>query len=488
MSFLKRYSGAAYFFLFAAVFLTYAPILHDPLIRDDYWLLGQVKDIGILELWRLAYAQIIFFRPLGEFFYWLEWRFFGASVLFSHIFSLFLQGLDASLLFWFLGQLGMKKLSAYFAALLFALAPVDVEAVTWSAVRFDLAALFLMILSLGLYFIFLKRGGAVSYTGSLAAALAAMLTKEPAVMLVGLIPLMEIVYRKDPAVDTRAYDRAGFRRAAARRWLPLGGVFLVYMSGRLAVLHGMGGAAPVIGAPSARAAFFSAVAFIFPFSWLRVSPAVIPFTAALAAALILIMLLMVRVIRRPYLPANRRAAIFFGLFFVLSLAPIFPFVFIIGITQGLANSRYLFIPELAFVTMIVAALFDLGAGKRKLRHVLTFLLACIMLFDVVAIQKNNQPWQAADAVSGSILSQTKKLVPDPAPGAVFFYRDMPVMSGYSVFDQVTLPPAIAITYRRTDIRAFVAGDSINQDLLRKAYQFGYDRKKGVLRLLANPGS
>lgn len=43
---------------------------------------GKSKDGEMsFQLWRLAYAQIVYFRSLGEFFYWFQWRFFGVEVL-----------------------------------------------------------------------------------------------------------------------------------------------------------------------------------------------------------------------------------------------------------------------------------------------------------------------------------------------------------------------------------------------------------------------
>ncbi|MHB8168647.1 MAG: hypothetical protein ACYDET_03235 [Thermoleophilia bacterium] len=480
-------AGAGVFF-FAVIFVAYAPVVRDPLIRDDYWLLGQVRDVSVPHLWRLAYVQIIYFRPLGELGYWLQWRLFGASAAAAHALSLISGAADACLLYWFMRLLRLERLTALFAALLFALAPIAVEAVTWPAVRFDLNALALMILSLGLYFIFLRDGSRRAYAGALAAALAAMLVKEPAMVMVALVPLLEIVYRRSPDVDAATYRRLGFWRAALRRWLPLAALFLIYLGARIAVLKGLGGAAPVLGPPSARASFFSAMAFAFPYSWLGIDTVRSGWTLALAAAAGITGAGLLAVMLRPRRDRSRRAAAFFGLFFLISLIPVYPFVFMIGITKNLAGSRYLYIPAGAFLAMATVVVFDIGRRSRLLLVAMVVLLAGLSLADAWAIGKNNEPWQAADAVSGAILAQTRSLVPDPAPGAVFYYRDMPVMSGYRVFEHLTLQPALAIAYGRDDIRVYVTGDDFDQSLRRGDYEFGYDRARGILTLLRTPGS
>ncbi len=472
-----------FFFLFTAVFLAYAPIIRDPLIRDDYWLLGQVKNIGILQLWRLAYAQIIYFRPLGELFYWLQWRLFGIDALPSHIFSLGLLALDACLLFWLLQLLGQRRLTAFFAALLFALAPIDVESVTWSAVRFDLAALSFMLMSLGFYYIFLRDGSPRAYLLALLLALAAMMIKEPAMILVVMIPIMEIIYH---GVGQKAGKggRPGFR-AAPRRWLPLLGVFFVYLSLRFAVLGGIGGATSVVGRPSLRASYHSAFAFLFPLSWLETGPD----RAAWALAFFLVAGLLgaglLRALLKPRRQSSRRAIIFFGLFFLISLAPVFPFVFITGVPQSLATSRYFFIPYFAFIAMIIIMLFDIFSLKRLL-YIAVTVLSCLAIFDVWAIHRNNQPWERAAAVSGYILAQTQRLVPQPKPGAVFYYRGIPVMSGYLLFQNLTLEPALRIEYQRNDIRVCVEGDKCDKSLLDGAYVFRYESGRNNLILLSAP--
>lgn len=241
MAFSRKYATlAVYGLLPAVVLLAYVHTLGDPLVRDDYWLLGQVKDISFSHLWALFRAQVVYLRPLGMFTWWVEYRLAGMASLPADIFDIVLDSVTVCLVFWFLRRL-VKPLPAFFAALLLAVTPIGAETVTWSAARFDPMVLSFMLLALGLYYDFLMKGRRWAYWGSMAAVAAALMTKEPGVIVLGMIPVLELIYGRGSGPFLDGIWQWAFAKRVLYRWLPLLVMFVFYMLIRYVVFGGIGG-------------------------------------------------------------------------------------------------------------------------------------------------------------------------------------------------------------------------------------------------------
>ncbi len=96
--------------------------------------------IAFGSLWKL-----LDYYPVSNTTLWLEWRLWGSDPAPYRISNLILHVASALLLWMILAKLGIT--GAYFAALLFAVHPLNVEAVAWIAQRKDVLALFFFLLS-----------------------------------------------------------------------------------------------------------------------------------------------------------------------------------------------------------------------------------------------------------------------------------------------------------------------------------------------------
>jgi protein O-mannosyl-transferase len=139
-------AGAAVLAL--AVFIAYFPSLNGGFIWDDETLLTRnllVKAPGGLQrIW--CTTDPVDFWPLTNTTFWLEWRLWGINPIGCHVTNLALH-ISASVLIWTI----LRRLSvpgAYFAALIFALHPVNVESVAWIAQRKNTLSILFFLLSI----------------------------------------------------------------------------------------------------------------------------------------------------------------------------------------------------------------------------------------------------------------------------------------------------------------------------------------------------
>jgi len=480
-----------YLFLAIIVILVYWRVLHDPLIRDDYYLLGQVRPVRALQLWHIFEAMGSFMRPLTILTWWMQFRAFGMEALPSHMINVLFQLANACLLYWFLLKLRLDRLAAFFAALLFAVSPLGTEAVTWSSGRFDEMALFFILLSCGLYVSFLEGHGRLAYAGSLAAALAALLSKESAAIVMLLIPATGMLFRSND--EKAAAGNSGWGAAQkGSLWLealPFWVIFVVYFFFRLRVLDGIGGAAPLAGTPEPGAVWSSIEALIAPLSSAGSSTAAFVMMFVLVSILILSAVGLMAYRWNSVEAEARRRAVFLLFFFFVSLMPVFTFVFIHGIDRELVNSRYLYIPAAVFLTWLVAVLFEFGPRWESWRPVASILLSGLAIFYIWGLQANNAVWHEAAGVSGYIPARTVELIPDPAPGATIFFDGIPKMTGYNLYEKLTLEPVIRWMYKRDDIEVYVIGADVSAEYAAgKGYLLEYDNREQRLDLVARPPS
>jgi protein O-mannosyl-transferase len=139
-------AGAA--LIFAAIFLAYGPSINGGFILDDDKLLTEATLIkapdGIERFWRTADA--VDYWPLSNSSLWIEWRLWAMHPAGYHVTNLILHAAESILIWIILRRLSIP--GAYLAAALFALHPVNVEAVAWIAQRKDMLALLFFLLSI----------------------------------------------------------------------------------------------------------------------------------------------------------------------------------------------------------------------------------------------------------------------------------------------------------------------------------------------------
>ncbi len=134
-----------------AALLAYLPSISGGFIFDDDLLLTNNRLIkapdGLRRFWCTAEATD--YWPVTNTTLWFEWRLWKMNPLGYHVTNLFLHIL-AALLVWLI----LRKLSlpgAFWAALIFAVHPVNVESVAWISSRKNLLAMLFFLLSIVCY-------------------------------------------------------------------------------------------------------------------------------------------------------------------------------------------------------------------------------------------------------------------------------------------------------------------------------------------------
>lgn len=229
-----------------AVAVVYWPGLQGDWGRDDYFQLAFVRMLD--SPWALFVHDHFpvpgsVFRPLGVASMWLGAAMFGTDYAAHAASDLVLHAAACIALFALLQRIGLAVLPATLAALLFALHPVAIGTALWWSARFDLLATLFVLLALDAAVAYRARQRPCALVATLAAVLAALLSKEIGLAAVAAIAWLWAHW----AWDVHA-QRARALRAIA--WLAL--CALAWFGWRAAVLgtpsSGLAGDASLAGA------------------------------------------------------------------------------------------------------------------------------------------------------------------------------------------------------------------------------------------------
>ncbi len=499
----KHKSGIlADLFLFALAFVVYLPTLNGAQISDDYGLTDLGQKYSFTELGSLfSAAAPSFLRPFPMLTWWIQFQVAGIHALPSHLLNTGLHAGTACILFWFLSRVGVGRIASLLAASLFVLTPIAPEAVTWAAGRYDVMALFFIMLTICLYYIAIQKRSRAILAGSLAAAALALLSKEAALTLVVLVPLAELMFGfmgtpaaaggTSAAADTT--DAATVATPKQRlifstcRLAPFIILFAGYFLLRWSVLGSMGGYSNVslFGAPGWEATKSTFWVLLTPFNSIVFQDRTINLVGLYVGLLCLLSLALVLLRwRRTEAPA-RRAWAFMAAFFLCSLLPVYSSVFMGDYTQTLRESRYLYIPTLGLITVMVVGLMEFGWKSRMWRVPVTAALALLVPLYFWGLNHNNRPWERASSITAAIPEETRLLLPDPAPETKIFFQMVPRWSGAYVYVN-GLTQAVHWKYGRTDLKIYCIDGQIDPADAADGYLFLYDEGSGNLKMVRRP--
>lgn len=236
-------------------------ILANPYVKSWHYL----PKIFTTTVWSFigAAGDSNYYRPLMTFTYLLLWKAFGDLPFGYHLFNILLNALVVVAVY-SAGKLLFKSWSlALVAALLFALHPIHTEPVNWIAAVPDLEATLLFV---GAFLIYIRRPvlDPKSHVAVVACYGAAMLAKEPALLLAPLLVYYEHFVRE-------GHQQTPFR-AKIRQYAPVCLVGLSYLVIRSLLF---GKLAPVVQHPQVtwHEAIYSAFALIASYTKLLFWPA-----------------------------------------------------------------------------------------------------------------------------------------------------------------------------------------------------------------------
>lgn len=204
------------------VALAFATIVRGPFLYDDY---THITDASHFT-WRVVAQQFeqvhgrgLFFRPVGFFFYWLNYLWAGANPVLWHASSIALHAVCCCLVYALCREVGLSRKASLAGSLLFALSGLAAETVAWIDARFDLMTTALVLASL----LCVCRGWLI---GGLAFGAAGMLCKESGYCLPLLIAALALWSAEQRPRIWRAAALAGLMAAIlfAYRWWALGGI------------------------------------------------------------------------------------------------------------------------------------------------------------------------------------------------------------------------------------------------------------------------
>jgi tetratricopeptide (TPR) repeat protein len=277
------------------------------------------------------------------------------------------------------------SLAALAAGLLFAVHPVHTEAVAWVSAVNDVAMTGLLLLAL---LLLMRAGPGLSPRAALAGVcfLCALLFKEPAVLLVGMVGVHDLVRG----------GRAWSLRQWVGRYAPLALALGVYAALRLHALAGLGRTVHhtrlgllgyVLNAPPLLARYLGALVLPLELNAFHVFQPVdspwAPEVLAGVAALVGLALAAVLFWRRA-------PSAFLAL--AWCLLPLLPVLYIPALGRNTFAERYLYLPSVGFVLLVGVGLEVLERRGLASRRLLLGALAGVVLVGGLATAARNTVW------------------------------------------------------------------------------------------------
>jgi len=415
-------------------------------VSDDYTQLRKAAVPFVAGLWQQAtVGQInaegipIFYRPLGFASLFLEYRIWHFWIPGYHVYGLLWHLLAIAGLFFLCEELGLKAHSCATAALLFAVMPVDVEAVTWIVCRYDRLATTFALWASVCYLVFRRTGTVSKYLVALCLFVLAALSKETAFVLPVVWLALDFVVFKRPRVKFILGYVAVAALIFMLRWHVLGGIAGYRMSN---------------GTPAARHLTKTALTAIllrqpseilFGYNWLQPSSVSLTFVAAATAAIFFTLIFFTG-----KTSSSRRVA-YFGLIWVFVAGVPTHFLFWRP-DVGLTFSRILYFGSTG-LAILVASLFD-DALRLKTLHKCWAGVLCLLFLS--AVFHNLRAWRLNSDVSRIFLAELRQIVPTPPAGATISIENMPLhLRGVPLF-KIGLREAVQFAYGRNDIFTYRA--------------------------------
>lgn len=332
---------------FALTFVTFGPTLFSTFVLwDDTYLIYANPDIKGFSLRNLHAIFSTFdpelYVPITLLSYQLDFTIAGMEPFIFHLHNLILHTLNALLVTWILAHWTGRRSLALLGGLLFAVHPLQTEAVAWASARKDVLSSLFFLLSLLGYIHMRIRNARLPYYGSLVAFTLGLLTKVSIVMLPIILVLMDI------------RERRPLSKRMIMEKLPYFALSLVF--GFIALFGKRDVVAVTTTAEKALMAGKSTVFYLEKLLWPTGLSALYPFEGKITVSspefwvpLLILCALSIAVL----LSLRRTREIFFGAgFFFLMLLPSFS-NFAKGGTLYVASDRYIYLPIIGLLLLCV---------------------------------------------------------------------------------------------------------------------------------------
>jgi hypothetical protein len=470
-----RAARALWFAIPIAAIVPYARTLGVGFLSDDF---GLVLPAGGSGPWHAlsAVPGSAFYRPTSALLWWAGARLWGAGPVGYHLLNLAVHAANALLVAVVGARIMGSRYGGALAGLLFAVHPLHVEPVVWMSCLPDLLCTGFSLVSLLLLEIHIAapswgaRGG--SLAGALAAFVLALLSKEAALALPGIVVL-----------------RLAIASVSRRRLAAVGGAYAAVLMGYLALRLSLLGH---LGGYQVRLTFWHGIFpsaplqeighFLMPIHWHLVASAPAVWLTVLVLALFgASALWWVRGL--PGVPARRLWL--WGGYVLVASAPVW--VLASGALWDLEGSRLHYLPTVGLAWLFGDLCAGRGGGWRRSGAA----AGAIVLGAAAVCGWYATPWQEAGEMGRRVLSEGRSLVahlPKTDRAATLFVLDLPDgHDGAQVFRN-SFPEALEHSLTQ-DLRVYVV---TREELARSPlgageYAAAWDSKASRFELLGAGG-
>ncbi|MFA5802736.1 MAG: hypothetical protein WC911_09725 [Thermoleophilia bacterium] len=471
--------------------LAYWSILNNTLIGDDYFYTVKAGELPLSGVWHLFSNHPSFVRPLPSLTLWLQYKLFAVEGTYSHLINIAFHAGNAYLLFWLLKKLRISAHASLVGSFMFLITPVAVEPVTWASGRFDLMSTFFILLATGLYLISVRNKSIAVYAGAIAAAFAAMLSKESAMILVILFPAIELLYnilREENG--SKKIPRKKRLAESTIRLLVFYGLFAGYIAMRFAILGRLGGYkdVPFVAVPDLLTSAKTFWTFLSPVNSQFASRALLLGIGGFFLLLLIVSQGLVLFRWKSATSSIHKAWIFLVIFLFSTMVPVNIQLFRYGIGHDLKDSRELYIITMLALSLMMVGLLEFGWKKREWSIYASVAILLLAIPWLWGLSKNNIPWERSAVISNAIIEDTLVMLPDPPLESRIYYYGVPEWDGAYIFINA-LRHAVAERYGRKDLQIKqITSDEKDFDLNKTedGYLFVYDPAQQKLILIHGP--
>ncbi|MBN2541321.1 tetratricopeptide repeat protein [bacterium] len=351
------------------------------------------------------------YRPLSTLSFILDYSIWKLNARGYHLTNILLNLLCIVMVFFILRMLFRKTLPAFWGAMLFAVFPVNLTAVTWIAGRSILLMAFFALASM-LFYIYARKLNEILYYGlSLFFFALAMLSNEVSLILPFLFILYDLCFPQNAHDSKIPRTYYLFSALIVLGYLLVKGIFTGFQIGTFIFLNGkfipnLLTVLKNIIILFSRTIFPLKPSFIYTIEPIR---SIIHPWAILALGFIALVVIATVILRK------KASALLFGLFWILMA--LLPVSNILKIPHGTAE-YFLYLPSLGTIfifTWLLSMLLD--KCNKNLLKVLLSVVVIVLCFASSVIYHNNARHFRTNKV---FLMQLNKVNPRYAPG--FLYR------------------------------------------------------------------
>ncbi len=184
--------------------MVYFNSLSVPFQYDDYHHIKEnpaVRGNDIVKIFTdgasfSAKPEVKNYRPVLMLTHILTYRLFGMNASAFHLGNLLFHCLNVLAVFLLFGYLFSEKWATFFAVLIFAVHPINTEAVTYISSRSSLLATTFFLGAMYLFVKFRKKGRSVYLAASVGFFVISLLTKSIGISLIAVLPLVDYLFLK----------------------------------------------------------------------------------------------------------------------------------------------------------------------------------------------------------------------------------------------------------------------------------------------------